>query len=75
MSVPNGWLKRHLSEVASFSQGIQVPIEGQYAVEHPNTCRFLRISDFVNRDEEPRFIDTPDSKFIVEPHDLSMVPC
>ncbi len=71
--VPNGWENKHLSEIASFSQGIQIPIENQYTVEDPNTCRFLRISDFVYQNEEPRFIDMPDSKFIVEANDLSMI--
>ncbi|EMK3450279.1 restriction endonuclease subunit S [Vibrio vulnificus] len=71
--VPNGWENKHLSEIASFSQGIQIPIENQYTFEGQNTCRFLRISDFVYQNEEPRFIDMPDSKFIVEEDDLSMI--
>lgn len=71
--VPNGWNSKLLGDITIFSQGLQVPIDKQYEVSSTDACRFLRISDFVNPNEIPRYIDTPDKKFMVNQEDLSMI--
>nr|WP_313973833.1 restriction endonuclease subunit S [uncultured Psychrobacter sp.] len=71
--VPNGWKKEFLGDVAQFSQGIQVDAELQSEIKDDELIRFLRISDYVNPDEVPRYISKPSDKYIVNKTDLSMI--
>ena len=54
-----------LRDLVTFSQGIQVPVEEQSNTRHSNMERFVRIVDFTNPNEEPRFIKIKDSKYWV----------
>lgn len=64
---------KKLSEVVTFSQWIQVPIEEQL-LEHQDGClRFLRIIDFTQWNQEVRYVKNPGNKYIVQKDDLSMV--
>lgn len=71
--LPKGWMKTTLGQLVDFSQGIQVDVEQQYASMQHGQVRFLRISDFVNKSESPRYIDNPGERFIVNETDLSMI--
>lgn len=73
MQAPDGWKKSLLGEVVTFSQGIQVDVDQQNEHSFDDSVRFLRISDFVNRNEPPRYINNPGERFIVNPTDLSMI--
>ena len=71
--VPNGWTQKYLEDIAEFSQGIQVNPDKQFTEYSEGMVRFLRITDFVDQDETPRFIQNPSNRFIVNNTDLSMV--
>lgn len=71
--VPNGWTQKFLEDIAEFSQGIQVNPDKQFTEYSEGMVRFLRITDFVDQDETPRFIQNPSNRFIVNNTDLSMV--
>ena len=71
--VPNGWKQSFLEDIASFSQGTQVDTDKQFTEYSEGMVRFLRITDFVDQGEMPRFIQNPGKKFIVNDTDLSMV--
>ena len=45
-----------LDECAKFSQGKHVPVEEQYAEPFEDSVRFVRIVDFTNENEPPRYI-------------------
>jgi type I restriction enzyme, S subunit len=63
-----------LNDLASFSQGFQVPIEKQLIQSQTNTVRFLRIVDYTKDGyEEPRYIINPGRKYIVNNDDLVMI--
>ncbi|WP_105243744.1 restriction endonuclease subunit S [Psychrobacter sp. Marseille-P5312] len=71
--VPNGWKEEFLGDVAQFSQGVQVDAELQSEIKDDGLIRFLRISDYVNPNEVPRYISKPSDKYIVNKTDLSMI--
>ena len=62
-----------LRDFVTFSQGIQVPVEEQSNIRHSNMERFVRIVDFTNPNEEPRFIKVKDSKYWVNKKDVVMI--
>lgn len=62
-----------LRDLVTFSQGIQVPVEEQSDIQHSNMGRFVRIVDFTNPNEEPRFIKIKDSKYWVNKKDVVMI--
>lgn len=62
-----------LRDLVTFSQGIQVPVEEQSNIRHSNMGRFVRIVDFTNPNEEPRFIKVKDSKYWVNKKDVVMI--
>lgn len=62
-----------LRDLVTFSQGIQVPVEEQSNTRHSNMERFVRIVDFTNPNEEPRFIKVKDSKYWVNKKDVVMI--
>ena len=62
-----------LRDLVTFSQGIQIPVEEQSNTRHSNMERFVRIVDFTNPNEEPRFIKIKDSKYWVNKKDVVMI--
>lgn len=62
-----------LRDLVTFSQGIQVPVEEQSNTRHSNMERFVRIVDFTNPNEEPRFIKIKDSKYWVNKKDVVII--
>ena len=62
-----------LSSIACFSQGLQVDIDKQKQDYFEGSIRFLRIVDFVNNDELPRYIEKPQDKFIKKDGELVMI--
>ena len=67
------WKEYKLKDLVTFSQGIQVPVEEQSNIRHSNMGRFVRIVDFTNPNEEPRFIKVKDSKYWVNKKDVVMI--
>lgn len=62
-----------LSDIATFSQGIQVDVDKQIPYQKEGYIRFLRIVDFVKDNEPPRYIMRPDNKYVKEDGDMVMI--
>ena len=67
------WKEVDLDKIVTFSQGIQVPVEEQTKFKHGNLGRFLRIVDYTNDAEEPRFISSPSKRYYVNHDDIVMI--
>ena len=73
ISINPDWEMVELGKVCKFSQGIQVDVGLQSAVQKEGQTRFIRIIDFTQGEQEPRFVDTPNEKNIIKSDDISMV--
>lgn len=62
-----------LSNIASFSQGKQVEIEDQYLTKNNNNVRFIRIIDYTNNNEPPRYVYNYGNNYYVEKDDLVVI--
>jgi type I restriction enzyme S subunit len=60
-------------DIATFSQGIQVDVNKQYYEPFDNCVPFLRIVDFVNKNEPPRYIEMPNEKYIKNEKEMIMI--
>ncbi len=67
------WEEIEFGELCKFSQGVQVPKGKQYSESNTDRVRFLRIVDFTQGNEEPRYVEKPDDSNIVSKDDISMV--
>lgn len=67
------WIEVEFGELCKFSQGIQVPKDKQYPDNNDKRVRFLRIVDFTQGNEVPRYIEKPEDSNIVSKEDISMV--
>lgn len=73
LSKGEGWEEKTLGEVCEFSQGIQRDVKFQSEYQKENQIRFLRIIDFTQGNEPPRYIDNPGDKYILNSNDVSLV--
>jgi len=71
--MPRGWVFERFGDTCVFSQGIQVDVNLQSDIKKDNQVRFLRIVDFTQGDQPPRYIDNPGERYIVNKDDISMV--
>ena len=62
-----------LSDIASFSQGKQVEIDEQFLTKNNNNVRFIRIVDYTNKSEPPRYVYNYGSSYFVEKDDLVVI--
>ena len=62
-----------LAEIASFQQGKQVPVDLQYDKLAEGLGRFVRIVDYTNKNEPPRYIKDMGKKYYVDKDDLVMI--
>lgn len=67
------YTKIDFEEIATFSQGIQVDVNKQYYEPFENRVPFLRIVDFVNDNEPPRYIEKPNDKYIKKENEMIMI--
>lgn len=72
-NLPDGWKVEKLKNIATFSQGVQVPIDKQINEEESGYTRFIRIVDITQKnDKDIRFIeDTERGK--VEENEIFMI--
>jgi Restriction endonuclease S subunits len=70
---PEGVEFKKLIEVCKFSQGIQIDLDKQTTEYQDGKFRFIRIIDFTQGNQEPRYIDINDKRYLVENDDISMV--
>jgi type I restriction enzyme S subunit len=70
---PMGWEIKKLGEVCVFSQGMQAPIEEQYEECREGLVRFLRIIDFTQGTDAPRYVECKDDKYILHDKEIAIV--
>ena len=68
-----GWEEKKLGEVVTFSQGIQVDVKLQSTTKEEGMVRFLRIVDFTQGDEPPRYIEHPGDRYYLYKDEIAMV--
>ena len=68
-----GWEVKKLGDSCTFQQGIQVPIEEQFEEQEDGMVRFLRIVDFTQGNEKPRYIHTNSEKHILKNEEIAIV--
>ena len=62
-----------LFQIATFSQGKQIEINNQYLNADNNRVRFLRIVDYTDKNEPPRYVDNQGKSFSVNKDDLVVI--
>ncbi len=67
------WESNLLGEICEFTQGLQMDVNLQTEQQKENQVRFLRIVDFTQGNEMPRYIDNPGEKYIINENDISLV--
>ncbi|WP_088212299.1 restriction endonuclease subunit S [Shewanella sp. Shew256] len=67
------WQSVFLSEIANYSQGIQVIPEDQFLEPTSDSGRFVRIIDYTNPSEPVRYIKNPGARYSVTPDDIVMI--
>ena len=73
IDIDPSWEMKELESLVTFSQGIQIDIELQNPIKGENQSRFIRIIDFTQGNQEPRYVDTPNEKYLIKKDDVSMV--
>ena len=68
-----GWEEKKLGEICTFSQGVQVPLQNQALKESAGYTRFLRIIDFTQGSEPPRYVPINDAKYWMNHEDIAIV--
>lgn len=68
-----GWDVKKLGEACTFQQGIQVPIEEQFETQEDGMVRFLRIVDFTQGNEKPRYVYVNSEKHILKNEEIAIV--
>ena len=68
-----GWKVKKLGEVCAFQQGVQVPIEAQFEEQQDGMNRFLRIVDFTQGNEKPRYVHINSEKHILKEGEIAIV--
>ncbi len=67
------WEVKKLGEVCAFQQGVQVPIEEQLEEQQEGMNRFLRIVDFTQGNEKPRYVHINCEKHILKEGEIAIV--
>ena len=73
MEPKEGWEEKKLGEICSFSQGVQVPLNNQSLVKLGGYTRFLRIIDYTQGNEPPRYVPINDAKYWMNHEDIAIV--
>lgn len=73
IDIDTSWEMKELENLVTFSQGTQIDIELQSPIKGENQTRFIRIIDFTQGNQEPRYVNTPNEKYLIEEEDVSMV--
>lgn len=62
-----------LSDIASYKQGKQISVDKQSLTCEYGMVRFVRIIDFTNPSEPPRYIENPGEQYTVGKKDIVMI--
>ena len=69
----DAWEQRKFGDEFKLSQGLQVPVEEQFAEQLENTEQFIRIIDVTQEGEPPRYVYNPTGKGRVKTDDIFFV--
>lgn len=72
-NIPKHWQVKKLGEVCQFTQGIQIEVNKQKDYQFENSVRFLRIIDFTQTGEPPRYIENPGYRYLLKKGEIAMV--
>ncbi len=72
IDIDSSWEEVELGELVVFKQGIQIPKEEQFT-DSDEGERFLRIVDFTQKTDEPRFVRGNYSKYLFSEDDVALV--
>jgi type I restriction enzyme S subunit len=67
------WEENTLKTICIFSQGIQIPLSNQFENKGEGLTRFLRIIDFTQGNEPPRYVQIVDRKYWLEKDGIAIV--
>lgn len=67
------WKVYKLEDIVSFSQGFQISTDQQYEVKEKDMDRFIRIVDYTNKNEKPRYIKKIDKRYWAYKDDVVMI--
>jgi type I restriction enzyme S subunit len=68
------WKEYRLGDIATFSQGLQVPVNSQLNYYSEGLVRFIRIVDVTQNDpNDIRYITKPDNKYILKKGEIAML--
>lgn len=71
--LPKNWRLVKLGDECEFTQGIQVDVNKQKFEKFENSVQFLRIIDFTQNNEPPRYIENPGERYILNKNEIAMV--
>ena len=71
--VSDDWEIKEISEIASFSQGVQVNVELQETKPTADNIRFIRIVDYTQDNDDIRYVSNTLKKYEVTSTDVVMV--
>ena len=66
-------MRYKLGEIATFSQGKQVDINDQLVSNKDGTRRFVRIIDYTNPNEPPRYVSNYGDRYYVSDKEVAMI--
>lgn len=69
----DGWETEFFGEVFKFRQGIQRGVKLQNEIQQEGQVRFIRIVDYTQGNDLPRYIDNPGEQYILNESDISLV--
>ena len=73
MKPKEGWEEKTFGKVCTFSQGVQVPLSEQSLEKREGFSRFLRIIDYTQGTEPPRYVPITDKKYYMAKTDIALV--
>lgn len=73
MKPKQGWEEKAFGEICKFSQGVQVPLPEQSLEKKEGHSRFLRIIDYTQGNETPRYVAITDKRYYVSKTDIALV--
>jgi len=68
-----GWEEKKLGEIFKFRQGIQRGVKLQTEENTESNVRFLRIVDYTQGSELPRYIEHPGEEYLINEQDICLV--
>jgi type I restriction enzyme, S subunit len=72
-NIPSDWVIKEISQIAVFTQGVQVNVKLQDTSQTDINIRFIRIVDYTQNTNDVRYVSNTFSKYAVKKDDIVMV--